>query len=152
MHIHILAVGKVPSKDPVVGLCEEYLKRLSWKVTFKEVVVKKTLEPVALKAAEGALLLDALPEQAYFVALDGNGKTHSSESLTKHIGVVQSEGRNVLAIAIGGAFGHGDEVLKRADAVWSLGNMTWPHRLVRVMLCEQLYRAKTILDGHPYHK
>jgi 23S rRNA (pseudouridine1915-N3)-methyltransferase len=64
----------------------------------------------------------------------------------------QEQGQSTLVFAIGGADGLSKEVLDRAETVLSLGRMTWPHRLVRVMLAEQIYRASTILSGHPYHR
>ncbi len=103
------------------------------------------------KIREGELLLAALPDRALVVALDERGKNVSSADFAKLIAKWQSSG-STIAFLIGGADGHGDPVRARADNLLALGTMTWPHLLVRAMLCEQLYRAQQILAGHPYHR
>ena len=103
------------------------------------------------KIREGELLLAAVPERALVVALDERGKHVSSADFAKLIGKWGSSG-STIAFLIGGADGHGDAVRARADHLLALGTMTWPHLLVRAMLCEQLYRAQQILAGHPYHR
>jgi len=84
--------------------------------------------------------------------LDGRGKMLDSAGLARQLGSWRDQGTAGITFVIGGADGLGDDVLARADLVLSLGAMTWPHQLVRVMLAEQLYRAQTILSGHPYHR
>ena len=86
------------------------------------------------------------------VALDGAGKALSSEEFARRIGAWRDDGVPCLAFLIGGADGHGAAVLKRADLALSFGPMVWPHLLVRAMLAEQLWRAASILSGHPYHR
>jgi 23S rRNA (pseudouridine1915-N3)-methyltransferase len=85
------------------------------------------------------------------VALDVRGKQWSSEQLASHLGEWRMQGRG-LALVIGGPDGHADAVLQRANQRWSLGELTLPHMLVRLVVVEQLYRATTILAGHPYHR
>jgi 23S rRNA (pseudouridine1915-N3)-methyltransferase len=105
-----------------------------------------------LKAREGELLLSALPARTPLIALDERGSAWSSRALADRIAAWRDRGVAELAFAIGGADGLDAAVLGRAEAVLSLGPMTWPHLLVRGMLLEQLYRAQQILAGHPYHR
>jgi 23S rRNA (pseudouridine1915-N3)-methyltransferase len=110
------------------------------------------LPAAVLRAREAALILAALPARSRLVALDERGVTWSSRELAERLAAWRDQGVAELAFAIGGADGLGAEVLDRADAILSLGPMTWPHLLVRSLLLEQLYRAQQILAGHPYHR
>ncbi len=85
------------------------------------------------------------------IALDGRGESWSSEELARQLAKWRMEGRD-LAFLIGGPAGHSRAVLMRADQRWSLGALTLPHMLVRLIVAEQLYRAVTIVAGHPYHR
>ena len=120
--------------------------------TIIEVEEKRRLPPAALTAREAELILAALPRGARLVALDGRGAGWSSVELANRLRDWRDAGDGTVAFAIGGADGLGSAVIERADAVLSLGKMTWPHLLVRGMLIEQLYRAHQILAGHPYHR
>jgi 23S rRNA (pseudouridine1915-N3)-methyltransferase len=100
---------------------------------------------------EGAAILAALPQDIHVVALDGRGRAWSSEELAGQLAKWRMTGRD-LAFLIGGPDGHAPDVLARADQRWSLGPLTLPHMLVRLVLAEQLYRATTIMAGHPYHR
>ena len=151
MRITIAAVGRLRA-GPLQELLADYLRRLNWPHTVREVEEKRRLEPQALKRREGELLLQALPAGATVIALDGRGKSLSSEAFAAMIGDYRDGGTAELAFLIGGADGLSDEVRRAADRVLSLGAMTWPHLLVRIMLAEQLYRAQAILTGHPYHR
>ena len=151
MRLWLLAVGKARS-GPHRALYEFYAERLRWPLKLIEVEEKRKLAAEALKAREGELLLAQLPKGAILCALDGGGKAESSAGLAGLLGKWQDSGVTDLAFAIGGADGHGDGLLARADRKLSLGAMTWPHMLVRGMLAEQLYRAQQILAGHPYHR
>ena len=102
-------------------------------------------------ADEGSAILAAIPKSAHVVALDGRGKPWSSEQLADELARWRMGGRD-LAILIGGPDGHAPEVLARADQRWSLGPLTLPHMLVRLVVAEQLYRAASLLAGHPYHR
>jgi 23S rRNA (pseudouridine1915-N3)-methyltransferase len=117
-----------------------------------ELEEKKTLPPAQLKAREAELILAALPAGALLVALDEKGVGWSSRELAERLAAWRDQGVATLAFAIGGAGGLGNAVTGRADAILSLGALTWPHLLVRGMLLEQLYRAQQILAGHPYHR
>jgi 23S rRNA (pseudouridine1915-N3)-methyltransferase len=117
-----------------------------------ELEERRPLPPEQLKLREGELILAALPSRVALVALDGRGIPWSSRLLAERIAAWRDEGLSDIAFAIGGAEGLHSAVLDRADAILSLGPMTWPHLLVRGMLLEQLYRAQQILAGHPYHR
>ncbi len=120
--------------------------------TIVEIEEKRRLPSAELKAREAELILGALPQGARLIALDERGMHWSSVELAHHLAGWRDAGNSVVAFAIGGADGLGTAVIERADAVLSLGKMTWPHLLVRGMLLEQLYRAQQILAGHPYHR
>jgi 23S rRNA (pseudouridine1915-N3)-methyltransferase len=100
---------------------------------------------------EGAAILAALPRDIHVVALDGGGKMWSSEELAEQLAKWRMSGRDI-AFLIGGPDGHSPDVLARTDQKWSLGPLTLPHMLVRLVFAEQLYRATTLLAGHPYHR
>ena len=110
------------------------------------------MPPAQLKSREAELILAALPAGARLVALDSAGRSWSSRQLAERLVEWADRGTGAVAFAVGGAEGLGTAVLQRADAVLSLGAMTWPHLLVRTMLLEQLYRAQQIQAGHPYHR
>lgn len=151
MRLTLIAAGRWKT-GPLPELFDDYVKRLSWPVALKEVVEKKPLEGAELARAEGELLLAQVPREAMLVALDAGGRTLSSEAFARRLGDWRDGGVRDAAFAIGGADGLAPEVLARANLTLSLGAMTWPHMLVRVLLAEQLYRAQAILQGHPYHR
>jgi 23S rRNA (pseudouridine1915-N3)-methyltransferase len=140
---------------PERALYEHYAARVRPAIAMSEVEEKRPLTGAALKAREADLLLAALGEakgKHAIVALDEGGKTFSSRDFAQRLQRFEDDGAGEIAFLIGGADGHGDAVLQRADLKLSLGAMTWPHMLVRGMLAEQLYRAQQILAGHPYHR
>lgn len=100
---------------------------------------------------ESQLILNAIPKQAYCIALDSSGNTFSSESMAQQINKLQLYNSNWCFI-IGGPEGLSNEVMDRADERWSLSQLTFPHPLARIILCESLYRSFAILNNHPYHK
>ena len=151
MRIIIAAVGRLRDA-PSRALFEDYAKRLSWPVAVREVELKRALSGPQARAEEGRLLLEAIGERATLVALDEHGAEWSSAEFAGRIGAWRDQGVAELAFAIGGADGHGGSVLNRAAATVAFGRMTWPHRLARVMLAEQIYRAQQIIAGHPYHR
>ena len=152
MHIIISAIGKLKKNAPEYALIDTYLKRTKWKVDIKEYEEKRALSGDTLKNAEAELLLSGIPEKAKVVALDEHGSTLSSRELAGQLKEWQNKGISCVAFLIGGADGHSAKVKARADLTLSFGRMTLPHFLMRVVLAEQIYRAKTIIDGHPYHR
>lgn len=151
MKINIFVIGHL-KQGPEKTLIEEYQKRLSIPCTLREFSVKKDLPPALLKEAESDLLLKAIPENSYVIALDERGKDISSRQFAHLIKTTQEQGTSSLTFLIGGADGHSDALRKRTNYLLSFGKLTWPHLLVRVLLMEQLYRAQQILAGHPYHR
>ncbi len=144
-------MGRAKS-GPLRETYQHYAKRLTWPLTLKEVEERRRLPAKQLMEREAELLLAALPRQAICIALDSRGTQLSSEAFAKLIATSCENGQSDIAFLIGGAEGLTKPLLARADKVLSLGAMTWPHLLVRTLLAEQLYRAQTILSGHPYHR
>jgi len=137
---------------PLAELQSEYVKRLSGPIGIKEGEERRALPPTDRKAKEGELLLAALPEDALLVALDERGTALTSAGFADRLQRWRLDGVKTLAFAIGGADGLAQPLVQRASVSLSLGVMTWPHLLARILLLEQLYRAQQILAGHPYHR
>lgn len=151
MKITLITIGKI-KKDPIKGLYEDYMKRLPWKLQVIELEEKKQFVSPQRKEKEGELILQAIPEGAKVIALDEKGKDLTSPAFAKKIQDWQTHGTSHLVFIIGGADGLSQAVKDKADLMLCLGQMTWPHKMVRLLIIEQLYRAHTILTGHPYHK
>ncbi|TAK98008.1 MAG: 23S rRNA (pseudouridine(1915)-N(3))-methyltransferase RlmH [Rhodospirillaceae bacterium] len=151
MNILIAAIGRA-KPGPERDLYLSYAARVPWRVDLKEIEIRKESSLDVRRSLEGQALLAAIPEQAKVVVLDERGKAETSARFASRLGAWRDDGVRNLAFLIGGADGHDDTVRARADAVLCFGTMTWPHMLVRVMLAEQLYRAHSILIGHPYHR
>lgn len=149
MRVTVAAVGRV-REGPIATLVREYARRIPWQLTVRE--VPEGRDAARRKSAEADGLLAAVPEGALVVALDERGTTMSSEALAAWLGERRDDGQRDFAFLIGGADGLDPTVIRQANLTLSLGEMTWPHLMVRLMLVEQLYRAHTILSGHPYHR
>lgn len=148
MKIRIIAVGRQKA-SPTKDLCDEYLKRLSWPVTLKEIETPKG----STAAQEAPLILKELAKPTLIVALDERGETLSSPAFAQKIAGWQTQAPgNEITFLIGGADGFDNDVRSKAKFLMSFGKQTWPHMLVRVMLLEQIYRAQQIIAGHPYHR
>jgi 23S rRNA (pseudouridine1915-N3)-methyltransferase len=135
---------------------DDYAKRLRRYFTLEVVEVneedmnRRSREEVL--SAEGERILKRLPTDAYVILLDREkGKNHPSEGLARGLEDLGLKGRSHVAFVIGGPLGLSPEVLQRADELWSLGRITLPHALARVVLLEQLYRAVKIQRGEKYH-
>ena len=150
MKIIISAIGK-SRKSPQQQLYLDYVKRTPWKIDCKEFEVKIP-DTANRKAREAELLLTACTGYEYIIALDESGLLLSSREFSEHVGNWQQQGISSFAFIIGGVDGLDATILKKAKLVWSFGRVTWPHMLVRAMLAEQLYRAHSVLCGHPYHR
>ena len=151
MRLRIVSVGRA-RRGAEQELYEHYLDRLPWPVELKEVVAGRSLPAVERCRREGEALLAAVPAEATLVVLDERGAEMTSAAFAALVAAWTEAGVRDVAFVIGGADGLDAAVRKRADRVLSLGPMTWPHLLVRVLLAEQLYRAASILAGHPYHR
>ena len=147
--LRLIAIGRLRA-GPEAELFARYTTRLRPPLTVTE-IPESTGAPAEIKRRDSAALLEALPPDAFAVPLDLGGKIPTSEAFAALLTSWHEAGRKP-AFLIGGAEGLGAPVLARADYVLSLGALTWPHMLVRVMLAEQLYRAQAIATGHPYHR
>jgi len=150
MRICVLAVGKLRD-GPMKGLYADYAGRLPWKLQTTEIADRNNDPPKMRVRREGEELRRRLPGGP-LIALDETGTDLTSEAFAALLGQWRDNGADTVSFAIGGADGHCPDTLSMADRVLSFGNATWPHQMVRGMLAEQLYRASTILNGHPYHR
>ena len=159
MRLVIGAVGRMKA-GPETVLLERYCDRArkaGKAVGIAELAVREIAESRAQKAAqrrdeEAAGLVASLAPDALIVCLDEHGRDQPSEKLARMIEQRLGDATPEIAFLIGGPDGHGKAVRERAAMTLAFGAATWPHQLVRVMLAEQLYRAVTILSGHPYHR
>jgi 23S rRNA (pseudouridine1915-N3)-methyltransferase len=159
MRLSIVAVGRL--KDgPERELYLKYAKRIDetgrgvalGPLTLAELAEARQAGAAQRRADEAQRLLNSASGADLLVALDGDGKTFGSDAFARWLGARRDDGVRSLAFLIGGPDGHGDDALARATLKLSLGPMTLPHGLARIILAEQLYRAATILAGHPYHR
>jgi len=155
MHLRLVAVG---DKQPawVDSAFEEYTQRLprQWQFTVTELATAQRTrgkDSTAAKEAESARILDTLRAADWVVLLDERGKDLGSRAFSDKLGDWQSGGRDICFI-IGGPDGVSSNCRQRADFTLALSPMTLPHGLARVLFAEQLYRAWTLLQGHPYHR
>jgi 23S rRNA (pseudouridine1915-N3)-methyltransferase len=147
--VRLIAVGRLRA-GPEAALFDRYNARLRPQLAVTE-IPEATGAPTEIKRRESGALLAALSENCFAVALDLGGRAPTSEEFAVRLTQWQDSARKP-AFLIGGAEGLGAPVLQRANHILSLGPLTWPHLLVRVMLAEQLYRAQAIAAGHPYHR
>ena len=153
--LSLIAVGRMKS-GPLADLVQTYLKRLTpsgfGPLKIIEVETRPHANPELLRQYEGEAIRAKIPEGAIVIALDERGKPLSSQVFSDWIARHRSGGTQHLVFVIGGANGLDDTVRSRANLLMTLGEMTWPHMIVRLLLLEQLYRAQQILAGHPYHR
>ncbi len=155
MKARLIAVGDRAPAWVSEGF-NEYQKRLSHWLPFELVEISpgqrgKGRDTSKAQFDEGQRVIEALPKQAYIILLDGRGRNFSSEQLAVRLEHWRQQGRD-LAFLIGGPEGHSQDVIDRADEQWSIGALTLPHMLVRLVVAEQLYRAASLLANHPYHR
>jgi 23S rRNA (pseudouridine1915-N3)-methyltransferase len=154
MKLHLLAAGtRMPAW--VNDAYEDYAARFTsdCRLELKEIALgqRGSGDVVRAVAKEGERMLEALPTSCYVVALQVTGRAFTSEQLAKFLEARAQDGRDV-AFCIGGPDGLAPALDARADFKWSLSALTLPHGLVRVMVAEALYRAVSIVKGHPYHR
>lgn len=158
MRLSVYAIGKMRA-GPEASLTEDYLNRardMGRQLGFtgpdlSEFEPPRGLSGNARTKKEAEWLLKS-SDTASLIALDERGKNISSEDLASMLAKLRDDGAKQTSFVIGGADGHGSDLRARAAQTISFGKATWPHMLVRAMLAEQLYRAMTILSGHPYHR
>lgn len=147
MNIIVFSVGARPKTETAL-LITDFIKRLPAHIHVEWVYVKHgNGDPATSKQQEAESILRAIPPKYRVVLLDEKGKQLSSPELAKHVFQQPSD----IAFVIGGAYGVDNAIIKRAQLVWSLGLLVYPHQLVRIIIAEQLYRAHSIHIGHPYH-
>ena len=159
MNIKIIGVGKVKEKYFKAGIAE-YAKRMGRYAKFEIVEVPDEKAPETLSQAEmdavmakeGERILAKIKDREYVSALTIKGKERSSEEFAKEINQLATYGHSNITFVIGGSLGLSPAVLKRANTQISFGRFTLPHKLMRLVLAEQIYRAFTIINGLPYHK
>jgi len=152
MEVTLLAVGRLRPYYREAG--DDYARRLGRYLRLHEVEVREASRAGSVerqRAEEASRIRERLPARAFVVALAREGKPLSSEALARALARWQVAARPV-ALVIGGSHGLDAPLLEAADLKWSLGPLTLPHELARVVVLEQLYRAGTILRGEPYHK
>lgn len=138
MRLHVIARGKI-GRSAEQELCDRYARRITWPLQLTELPERGgTLPPAQTPARE--------------VLLDERGKQLSSEEFAALLGSWRDDGIREARFQLGAADGHGDAARGQADLLLCFGTMTWPHLLARAMLMEQLWRATSILAGHPYHR
>jgi 23S rRNA (pseudouridine1915-N3)-methyltransferase len=153
LRLSVLAVGKLKS-GPERDLTDDYISRAqsaARALGFRQISEGEVASGGGLEA-EGARLLERLPKGARVIRLDEAGETLPSERFAARLAHWRDAGEADVIFMIGGAEGFHDSVRQAAPGAIAFGVQTWPHRLVRVMLAEQIYRAMTILAGTPYHK
>ena len=154
MRILLLAVGKVKA-GPARDLFEDYANRLRPPLELIEVEERRRLGAAEMKRREADLLRAALarrPGKPLVVALDERGRSLDTAAFAQQVARWRDSGTAELAFLIGGAAGLDRDLARSADRLLALGPMTGPHRLVRGLIAEQLYRAQQILAGHPYNR
>lgn len=155
MHIYLITIGnRMPSW--VDEGYREYARRLPAECSLQLVELplarrSKAADIRRLKREEGKRILDAIPKGARVVALEVEGRPWSTPQLSSRLETWMGAGCDI-ALLVGGPDGLDASCREQADELWSLSNLTLPHPLVRIVVAEQLYRAWTVLKGHPYHR
>jgi 23S rRNA (pseudouridine1915-N3)-methyltransferase len=159
MRILVIAIGRL-KQGPERELADRYRVRfedLGRKLGFRglevhEIPESRHSESKARIAEEAAAIAAIVPEKSALIALDESGDNIDSAALARHLGRWRDDSIACAVFVIGGADGLSPELRRRAKPVLAFGKATWPHQIVRIMLLEQIYRAGTILSGHPYHR
>ncbi|MHC8508831.1 MAG: 23S rRNA (pseudouridine(1915)-N(3))-methyltransferase RlmH [Rhodospirillales bacterium] len=151
MRTLLIAAGRVRS-GPERTLFEDYAKRIPGGLELIEIEERKPVSGAERMRREADLIRRAAPPGAVVIALDEKGKALDSEGFAAALQGWRERGAPALVFVIGGADGLDAEFKASCHAAVALGPMTWPHRLCRVLLAEQIYRAESILAGHPYHR
>jgi 23S rRNA (pseudouridine1915-N3)-methyltransferase len=158
MKIRVAAIGRLKAgperdiADRLKGRADAAGRKIGLSFDSREFPESRGGSAAVRKDEEAAALTGALAPKSLLVALDEHGQPLDSRAFAEKLGKWRDQGAEEVVFAIGGADGHGKALLDRAEMKLAFGAMTWPHQLVRLMLWEQLYRAVTILSGHPYHR
>jgi 23S rRNA (pseudouridine1915-N3)-methyltransferase len=144
LRMELIAAERLKT-GPLLAVWEDYLKRLSWPFTLHEIQAQDERQ-LAQRMAE------KIRTEAFVICLDERGKSLSSRDFAAKLEQLENNGTAYIQFVIGAADGIPAPVKARANFLLSFGVQTWPHMMARVMLIEQIYRARQILDGHPYHR
>ena len=145
MKITILAIGKCKKNSPEAAIIAEYIKRSGWDIIIKE-------KDNSTQEDEAKFLQSSIPHGSKVIVLDERGENLKSTELAHKIENWLNNGTSEICFLIGGADGHLQSTRELADLLLSFGKLTLPHMLMRAVLCEQIYRIQTIINGHPYHR
>ena len=152
MKVNIVAVGKIKENYIIEGIAE-YKKRLSRFCELKIIEVDEFSQEKSITKkieSESNLILEKV--SGFVVALDRKGQKLSSEQIAQMIEKIKLSGKSEITFIIGGSNGVSQGVITKSNLTLSLGNVTYPHQLFRLILIEQIYRAFSIIEGLPYHK
>jgi 23S rRNA (pseudouridine1915-N3)-methyltransferase len=159
VRILIAAVGRMKS-GPERDLAERYRKRAAQagrsvgltNIEIIEIKESRASDPTRRMLEESIAIANVIPERAVALLMDSRGESLSSSSFAGHLQAWRTEDKHAAVFIIGGPDGLAPGLTDKANLTMAFGSATWPHQLVRVMLLEQIYRAVTILSGHPYHR
>jgi 23S rRNA (pseudouridine1915-N3)-methyltransferase len=159
MRLLVIAIGRL-KQGPERELAERYRERfddlgrnLGFRgLTLHEIPESRAQDAAARMAEEAAAISAAIPAKSILVAMDERGNNIDSPAFARHLGRWRDEAVANTIFVIGGADGLSPDLRRKAKLTLAFGAATWPHQMVRIMLLEQLYRAATILAGHPYHR
>ncbi|MBQ9394079.1 MAG: 23S rRNA (pseudouridine(1915)-N(3))-methyltransferase RlmH [Proteobacteria bacterium] len=154
MNISVLSIGKMRFA-PYRAAADEYLKRLKHYVSIQEIELKSEVSPklseAQIREKESRQFMEMVAPSTFMFVLDERGKLMNSVQFSEVIGRLLGQSQE-MAFLIGGAYGHHEILRQRANLVFGLSPLTFPHELARVLVYEQIYRAMTILKNEPYHK
>lgn len=154
MAASVIAIGKMRFA-PYRAAADEYLKRLKHYVNIQEIELKSEATPklneMQIRERESRQMMELVAPSTYLFVLDERGKLMNSVHFSEVIGRLMAQSQD-MAFVIGGAYGHHECLRQRANMVFGLSPLTFPHELARVLVYEQIYRAMTILKNEPYHK
>lgn len=154
MAASVIAIGKMRFA-PYRAAADEYLKRLKHYVNIQEIELKSETSPklseMQIRERESRQMMELVAPSTFLFVLDERGKLMNSVQFSEVIGRLMSQSQD-MAFVIGGAYGHHECLRQRANMVFGLSPLTFPHELARVLVYEQIYRAMTILKNEPYHK
>jgi 23S rRNA (pseudouridine1915-N3)-methyltransferase len=159
LRVHLATVGRLKA-GPERDICSRYMERAAASaravgltgVELRELEESRARRPEDRKADEAKALRQLVPAGARLIVLDERGKSLTSEAFSADMGRARDSGAPAYVLAVGGPDGLDEKLRQEAQLVLAFGAMTWPHQLVRIMAAEQIYRAVTILSGHPYHR
>lgn len=144
LRLELIAAERLKT-GPLLAVWEDYLKRLTWPFTLHEI------QAADVRQREQKMA-EKIRENAYVIALDERGQTLPSRDFAAKLEQIENNGTTHVQFIIGAADGIPPAIKARANFLLSFGAQTWPHMMARIMLIEQIYRARQILDGHPYHR